>query len=40
VFDLGPYNIFGAPDGDWVQLWATDYADELAMTAEARLARE
>jgi 3-methylfumaryl-CoA hydratase len=40
VFDLGPYNIFGAPDGDRVQLWATDYAGELAVTAEARLARD
>jgi 3-methylfumaryl-CoA hydratase len=38
VFDLGPYTIYGAPDGDRVRLWATDYAGELAVTAEASLA--
>ncbi len=36
VFDLGPYHVFGAPDGDKAMLWATDYEDELAVTAEAR----
>lgn len=40
VFDLGPYTIYGAPDGDRVQMWATDYAGALAVTAEARLAGE
>jgi len=36
VFDLGPFHIFGAPDGDRATLWATDYQDALAVTAEAR----
>ncbi|MEE8333822.1 MAG: acyl-CoA dehydrogenase, partial [Alphaproteobacteria bacterium] len=35
VFDLGPYHIFGTPDGDTATLWATDYEDALAVTAEA-----
>jgi len=41
VFDLGPYKIFGAPDGGPddgdVRLWATDYEGALAVTANARL---
>jgi len=36
VFDLGPYRILGAPDGGTATLWATDYLDALAVTAEAR----
>lgn len=35
VFDLGPYTIFGEPDGDDATLWATDYEDALAVTATA-----
>lgn len=38
VFDLGPYTVFGEPDGDGVTLWATDYEDALAVTATATLA--
>jgi 3-methylfumaryl-CoA hydratase len=37
VFDLGPYRIFGAPEGNTVTLWATDYAGDLAVTATAEL---
>ncbi len=36
VRDLGPYTILGAPEGDRATLWATDYMDDLAVTAEAR----
>ena len=39
VFDLGPYTISGAPDGDRVQMWATDYEGALAVTANAVLAK-
>ena len=38
VFDLGPYTISGAPDGETVQMWATDYEGALAVTAKATLA--
>ena len=38
VYDLGPYTIFGAPDGDSATLWATDYQDELAVTGSAKFA--
>ncbi len=38
VFDLGPYTVFGAPDGDGAMLWATDYEGALAVTAEASFA--
>lgn len=37
VIDLGPYAIFAAVDGNAVTLWAKDYLDDLAVTAEARL---
>ncbi|NKB19347.1 MAG: hypothetical protein GKS01_02275 [Alphaproteobacteria bacterium] len=37
VFDLGPYSIFGSPDGDTVTMWATDYESDLAVTATATL---
>ncbi len=37
VFDLGPYTIFGAPEGDMVTMWATDFEDDLAVTATAIL---
>jgi hypothetical protein len=37
VFDLGPYKIFGAPQGDDVTMWATDYQDDLAVTATPTL---
>jgi len=36
VFDLGPYSLFGAPEGDAVTLWATDYENDLAVTASAQ----
>lgn len=36
VCDLGPYRLFGAPQGDHTVLWARDYANELSVTAEAR----
>ncbi len=35
VFDLGPFTVMGAPDGDTATLWATDYAGDLAVFAEA-----
>ena len=35
VYDLGPYSIFGEPDGNHVTLWANDYEDDLAVTATA-----
>ena len=35
VFDLGPFGVFAAPDGNGVTLWATDYEDALAVTAQA-----
>ena len=38
VFDLGPFTIFGAPDGDRAVLWATDHEDALAIFAEAGFA--
>lgn len=38
VFDLGPYKIFGTPDGHEVTLWATDHEDALAVTASATFA--
>lgn len=38
VFDLGPYSIFGAPEGNAVTLWATDYENDLAVTATAAFA--
>ena len=38
VYDLGPYTVYGAPDGDNVTLWATDYEDNIAVTATATLA--
>lgn len=38
VFDLGPYSVFGTPDGGSVTFWATDYLDELAVTASADFA--
>ena len=38
VFDLGPYKIFGSPDGESVTFWATDYEDALAVTASADFA--
>ena len=38
VCDLGPYTIFGAPEGDGAILWATDYEGDLSVTAEARFA--
>lgn len=37
VEDLGPYIVNGRLDGDDVTLWATDYAGDLSVTAEARL---
>lgn len=37
VFDLGPYKIFGAPEGDTISMWTTDYLDDLAVTATATL---
>jgi len=39
VFDLGDYTIYGAPDGDTATMWATDYEDDLAVTATATLGR-
>lgn len=39
MFDLGPYTNSGAPDGDVVQIWATDYEGELAVTANDTLAK-
>ena len=38
VFDLGPFSVFGAPDGDKATLWATDYEGDLAVFAEAGFA--
>jgi 3-methylfumaryl-CoA hydratase len=38
VFDLGPYSVFGERDGDDVTLWATDYENDVAVTATATLA--
>jgi 3-methylfumaryl-CoA hydratase len=37
VFDLGPYTVFGDPDGQNVTLWATDYEGALAVTASATM---
>lgn len=37
VFDLGDYTIYGAPNGETVTMWATDYEDDLAVTATATL---
>jgi 3-methylfumaryl-CoA hydratase len=37
IFDLGLYKIFGAPEGDKVKMWSTDYQDDLAITATATL---
>ncbi|MBT5050295.1 MAG: hypothetical protein HOM58_17480 [Rhodospirillaceae bacterium] len=37
VYDLGPYTMFGERDGENVTLWATDYEDEVAVTATATL---
>ena len=34
VFDLGPFTVLGALDGDKATLWATDYEGELAVLAE------
>jgi 3-methylfumaryl-CoA hydratase len=34
VFDLGPFTVMGAPDGDKATLWATDYEGDLAVFAE------
>ncbi len=38
VFDLGPFTVLGAPDGDTATMWATDYEGELAVLAEAGFA--
>jgi 3-methylfumaryl-CoA hydratase len=37
VVDLGPFSVFGKLDGDNVNMWATDYEGDLAVTGEARL---
>ena len=37
VIDLGPFSVFGKLDGDIVEMWATNYGGDLAVTAEARL---
>lgn len=39
VIDLGPYTIYGEPDGANVTMWARDHAGDLNVTAEARLSR-
>jgi 3-methylfumaryl-CoA hydratase len=36
VIDLGPFSAFGKLDGDFAEMWATDYEGDLAVTAEAR----
>ncbi len=38
VFDLGPFTVFGAPQGDKATMWATDYEGDLAVLAEAEFA--
>ncbi len=35
VFDLGPFTVMGAPDGDKAAMWATDYEGDLVVLAEA-----
>ncbi len=37
VIDLGPFSVVGKLDGGIVEMWATDYEGDLAVTAEARL---
>lgn len=38
IFDVGPYEIHGAPEGKRVRLWATGHDGALATLAEATLA--
>jgi 3-methylfumaryl-CoA hydratase len=38
VFDLGPFAIMGALDGDTATVWATDYKGDVAVAAVARFA--
>jgi 3-methylfumaryl-CoA hydratase len=35
LFDIAPFSVHGAPDGDRVALWARNPAGQLAMEAEA-----
>jgi 3-methylfumaryl-CoA hydratase len=37
LFDIAPFSVHGAPDGDSVALWARNADGYLAMEAEARL---
>lgn len=38
IFDLGPFTVMGAPDGDKAIMWATDHEGDFSVYAEATFA--